>query len=52
MRTKYCAACDEDKPRREFGNNAARQDGKQSQCLSCRAVKARLRRKLVKAKLR
>lgn len=50
--TKYCKPCDRDLPRSKFGDNAARRDGKQSQCLTCRAAKARVSRRLAKARLR
>lgn len=49
--TKYCRPCDRDLPRDSFGDNVRRYDQKQSQCLECRAAKAKAFRKMSKVKL-
>lgn len=49
--TKYCKPCDRHLPRNKFGDNVARKDRKQSQCLECRARKARMVRRMTKVKL-
>jgi len=43
---KYCPACEKNKNASEFGNNAARPDGKQAYCKACSRARGKRRRDL------